>query len=96
MDLEAQLAEQLAEQQEALQGVQQLLEADPGSEETAALLEELQAGKALGWALHTGPAAVDCIPMCLRNADRIRLPRRHPRHRRGTAGAEAAAPAAGA
>lgn len=48
MDLEAQLAEQLAEQQEALQGVQQLLEADPGSEETAALLEELQAGEHCG------------------------------------------------
>ncbi|PRW59634.1 zinc finger CCCH domain-containing 18 [Chlorella sorokiniana] len=44
MDLEEQLQEQLAEQQEALAGVKELLEADPGSEETAALLSELQDG----------------------------------------------------
>lgn len=45
MDLEEQLAEQLAEQQEALAGVRELLEADPGSQETAALLDELQEGE---------------------------------------------------
>ena len=47
MDLEEQLQEQLAEQQEALAGVKELLEADPDSEEMAALLDELQTGVCL-------------------------------------------------
>lgn len=43
-ELEAELQAQLAEQQEALEGVHQLLAADPGSAEMAELLAELQAG----------------------------------------------------
>lgn len=43
MDFEEQLQEQLAEQQEALTGVRELLAADPSSE-MAALLAELQEG----------------------------------------------------
>ncbi|KAL4422140.1 hypothetical protein ABPG77_006829 [Micractinium sp. CCAP 211/92] len=43
-ELEAELQAQLAEQQEALEGVRQLLAADPDSAETAELLAELQAG----------------------------------------------------
>lgn len=43
-DLEQELQQQLEEQQEALGGVRELLAADPGSAETAALLEELEVG----------------------------------------------------
>ncbi|KAL4458446.1 hypothetical protein ABPG75_013311 [Micractinium tetrahymenae] len=43
-ELEAELQAQLAEQQEALEGVRQLLAADPDCAETADLLAELQTG----------------------------------------------------
>ena len=41
-ELEAELQAQLAEQEEAVVGVKQLLEDDPDSEEIGALLAELQ------------------------------------------------------
>lgn len=58
MDLEEQLQEQLQEQQEALAGVKELLEADPDSEEIAALLDELQTGTCLFQSCGTASSAL--------------------------------------
>lgn len=72
MDLEEQLQEQLQEQQEALAGVKELLEADPDSEEMAALLDELQTGTCL---FHS-PAALHHLP-CMFVIKQLSRPRWH-------------------